>query len=338
MRRIVVVLMFFSPFWQMSALAQMVRDTAGNVPRWLVSIDTIKTKAQGLMEKNIQLMSERDSLTNEDRKSKEQIHDVQIKNEILKQLLKERHGRSDQQMQVEDLTNQIKAKKDQLKRRQQELVKVQKQADDIDRKVRLKMLKISDLKLRQKAESLKANMQNILRQQASLAKNDQGLVQDKQRLQQEKNNESALEKELADLKQTKAVSMTVDAGDIQSLALNLQTLIQQKEDLQKKNNADNNPAKEVPYQQLTLKKKELEDKIKEYEVQLDRLKNPAILGLWGEQQRKQIVHQMVEIDNHNAQLRQRITDLREDVSLLKKQVSRLERKVNFTQGSLDSKK
>ncbi len=322
----------------MSALAQMVRDTAGNVPRWLVSIDTIKTKAQGLMEKNIQLMSERDSLTNEDRKSKEQIHDVQIKNEILKQLLKERHGRSDQQMQVEDLTNQIKAKKDQLKRRQQELVKVQKQADDIDRKVRLKMLKISDLKLRQKAESLKANMQNILRQQASLAKNDQGLVQDKQRLQQEKNNESALEKELADLKQTKAVSMTVDAGDIQSLALNLQTLIQQKEDLQKKNNADNNPAKEVPYQQLTLKKKELEDKIKEYEVQLDRLKNPAILGLWGEQQRKQIVHQMVEIDNHNAQLRQRITDLREDVSLLKKQVSRLERKVNFTQGSLDSKK
>ena len=322
----------------MSALAQMVRDTAGNVPRWLVSIDTIKTKAQGLMEKNIQLMSERDSLTNEDRKSKEQIHDVQIKNEILKQLLKERHGRSDQQMQVEDLTNQIKAKKDQLKRRQQELVKVQKQADDIDRKVRIKMLKISDLKLRQKAESLKANMQNILRQQASLAKNDQGLVQDKQRLQQEKNNESALEKELADLKQTKAVSMTVDAGDIQSLALNLQTLIQQKEDLQKKNNADNNPAKEVPYQQLTLKKKELEDKIKEYEVQLDRLKNPAILGLWGEQQRKQIVHQMVEIDNHNAQLRQRITDLREDVSLLKKQVSRLERKVNFTQGSLDSKK
>src|SRR5207247_630507 len=135
--------------------------------------------------------------------------------------------------------------------------------------------------------------------------------------------EEDLKDQLEDL--TKAVQASaktpdVDPQEIAALEQKAQLLAKEKEDLQNRMNVDNSQINSRRYQQLTLRKKDLEDKIKQFEEQLNQLKEPEARGFISPGQKKQILHQMIQIDKHNGQLRQRIANLRDDVKVLREQV------------------
>ena len=48
--------------------------------------------------------------------------------------------------------------------------------------------------------------------------------------------------------------------------------------------------------------------------------------------RKKLIHDMVQTDARNNQMRDKIKELHEDIDVLKDQVARLERRVDFAQG------
>ena len=48
--------------------------------------------------------------------------------------------------------------------------------------------------------------------------------------------------------------------------------------------------------------------------------------------KKKLVHEMVQTDARNNQMRDKIKVLREDIDILRDQVARLERRVDFAQG------
>ena len=48
--------------------------------------------------------------------------------------------------------------------------------------------------------------------------------------------------------------------------------------------------------------------------------------------KKKLVHEMVQADARNNQVREKIKVLREDIDVLKDQVARLERRINFVKG------
>ena len=338
MQRILFVFIISFLFGQSLLWAQMPGEPIPNSPEWQLTLDVVKAKAQKLIQRNASLMAQHGALTDEYNKIQEQIRDVRLKNDALREFLKERHGQSDQQLHIEDLNNQIKAKRGQVQKQKQELLKVQKQAEEVKHKLDLKKLKTSEKDLERREQSLKANAERLLQQQAVVAQKDRELITLKEKLQKEKDVEDSLEKQLADLKAAQLPPPDpVNAAELRSLQMQLQMLAQKKEDLQKKNNVDNSQVKDQRYEQLFSKKQELESKIKEYEEQLNQLRNPNTFAFAGGQT-KQVLHQMIEIDKRNTQLRQRIKDLREDISVLKDQVNRLERKVKFNQDSSDYKK
>ena len=323
--------------WQGFALAQglpVSQDPAINTPQWQLTLDVIKAKAQVLIESNNKLMEEHNYLVEEKKKLKQGMSDWQTKNESLRQSLKERHGRSDQQVHMDDMTEQMKAKKLELKNQTEELARIQEDATELDRKIRLKTLKISQPQLKQKEQALQASAQKQLEQRSTIENNTE-FNQLKEKLQQEKDQEKALETQLQKLKKAKPAPVLADpdVGEIKSLQEKIKTLRKQKEDLQKKINADNNQAKVERFKQLSSKKQELEDKIKHIEDQLNDLRSMDALGQLGKQRQKQTLHRMIQVDSRNAQMRQKISDLHEDVAVLKEQINRLERKLQFTQGS-----
>ncbi len=137
-------------------------------------------------------------------------------------------------------------------------------------------------------------------------------------------------KQLEAVKRDKADVMQAGLKDEENLKLKqkqLETLLQQKEDLQKRANVDNSPIQFQHYQDLLQKKNALEAKIREFENELNVLKEPAILDELKDPQRKATLREMIDLDAKNARLRQKISNLKEDLTILKQQVHRLDRKL-----------
>ncbi|MEI7998183.1 MAG: hypothetical protein WCH62_01575 [Candidatus Omnitrophota bacterium] len=295
----------------MPAQGTVTEEPVMSVPEWQLTIDVIRAKAQSLMEENAKLIAEQSSLEAEYKKLQEQIRDWELKNETLRQLLKERRGRTDQQLHIDDLTRQVSMKKGEINNTQEKMFKLQKE-----------VAKVS-------SRNSKELKQIHLEQQ--LQKNELGEDHLKEKLQKNKAREKELEQQLDLLKRGQAAGQF--NKDSQLSQTQAEQLRKEKEDLQNLINVDNNQAKGERYHQLSLKKRQLEAKIKDFEVQLNQLKAQNSLGLSGNKKKKQLLHQMVQMDNRNNQMRQRITNLREDVVVLREQVSRFERKVNFVKNT-----
>ena len=291
------------------------------------------------MEKNGQLMQENSSVVKDYQQAKYDIRDVEAKNETLRQLLKERHGRNEQQMRIDELKEQAKVKEKDLNGLQKQLLEMQQEDSHVVQVIALRKLKASEIQLHLKVEASQDKTISVLKERTALD-NDEEFNQLKDKLQLEKDQEELLEKQLEELKadpKALALPQPPDEGQIKALQEKIKSLQAQKEGLQKQSNVDNNQTKFKRYNQLLTKKKELEDKIQEFEAQLNSFKDPQVLGLWDPKQKKQILHEMIRVDNENIQLRHKISNLGEDVSLLKVQVSRLERKANLAHGSLEHK-
>src|SRR3989338_6249995 len=109
---------------------------------WLLTLDTIKAESSRLMTQNTRLNADYHALLEEVDQLNASIEGQGGKNAALADFLKTRHGRSNQQVRIQELERQIKDQRDELKRRQRE------KGGELDRlRQELKVEKANEAKL-----------------------------------------------------------------------------------------------------------------------------------------------------------------------------------------------
>ncbi|MDE2028392.1 MAG: hypothetical protein KGK03_03580 [Candidatus Omnitrophica bacterium] len=158
--------------------------------------------------------------------------------------------------------------------------------------------------LKEQAHGLKRNLLDILPKLKQLQ--DQGAPQDEaglepwhKQLEDENRKEAVLTKQLKDLKST--------AMDPVAL-------------------------KDLRRQKLQERKEELETDINAYEMRLDELRTSALDALSWETRKKELVHEMAQVDARNNQMQGQVKVLQEDVAVLKSRVFLLQRQIISQKG------
>ena len=82
--------------------------------QWQMTLDVIKSKAQTLMVENNGLQVEYQQLTGQAQVIQKAIYEQQDKNAKTEHFLKQRHGRTDQQLRIEELTQTVNSKRQEL--------------------------------------------------------------------------------------------------------------------------------------------------------------------------------------------------------------------------------
>jgi len=317
------------------AYAQLPQEETVSTPdQWELTLDVIKSKAQSLMLENNGLQDQYHQLISQLQELEQAIYDQQYKNNQLEYFIKDRHGRSDQQMQLDELTQVLKAKKLKAQLIEEDLDNLKEKQAKLNANIQQLKYMISDLELREQAQRQKAQ-QEALKVQAA-AKIDQ-LAPWRQQLEDENKQEVLLQNQLNTLKTgDKTQQLNVDAifEENKQLAARLDFLR-----LQKMHHLTSSPKEEQSsinakrYIELKMRKEELVADINAYELRLDQLRGTSILSLSWPVQKKRLVHDMVRLDNRNNQMKENIKVLQEDIEVLRDEVSRLERRLNFARGN-----
>ncbi len=322
-----IILIYLCLCWApVTAWAQVVEDEpSADNEQWQLTFDVIKQRSQQLLEQNNALTAQYASLNSQAQTLVQSVNEQQAKNTKAEQFLKARGGRTDQQAKIEELNSRIKAQKSEIAAHEQEWAKLKKTAADSNRKANLKRLKIAEAELHDNAQALQDQAAQKIAL-PPLAPADDELTLLRKQLEQEKANEVTLEQQIKGSKQHKE-----DTGDLKA---RLEVLRRQKLDLEKQIlTGPSQQSNKDRYYEMSHKKAELESRIWDFEGRINSLKNPAIFGLSWATQKKKIIHDIVQSDARNTQLREKINTLREDIALLRDQVGKLERRVNFNQGA-----
>ncbi len=304
-----------------SALAQ---ESA--VAQWQLTLDVIKSKAQHLLDVNNQLTQEANTLSQQMQMLGQTIEQKRAGNDGMRQLLKERHGKTDQQIRIEELTKTLKAKKALLASRPRGISALQKEEAQLQRQIDAKKIKVSELET-----------QRNTAQQPPAPSVQEDLNGVRAQLEQEKANEVAIEQEVEDFKKGQNQQQANEGGLAQAnreLQSRLDVLRQQKaqQQAQPTGGQDNKER----YYELQRRKSELDDKIRDYERRIDQMKDSLVTDISWSAKKKKLIHDMVQKDARNQEMREKINDLREDVEILHDHVDKLERRVNL--GPSKSKK
>lgn len=168
------------------------------------------------------------------------------------------------------------------------------------------------------------------------SKNNDQLIQLRKQLEDESRQEVLLENELGALK-TGGTAQNSNQGAIEAenkqLEARLDMLRSQKPQHENLSSDEQlSQASARMYDKLKLRKDELEGKIYAYESRMDELRQSSLTALSWPLKKKKLVHDMVEMDARNNQMREKIKVLREDIDILKDQVARLERRLDFAKG------
>jgi len=329
-RLLIMILPFL--WWGFNAMAQ--DQAPGQMPmpeQWQLTLDGIKSKAQTLVIENNGLQFERQQLIAETHKLRQSINDQQYKNEQMSQYLKERHGRTDQQARIAQLTPLIEMKSQQARINEEQLENLQRKNSNLDQKIQQLKVTISDIQARQQVAQPEAQPSiNTVSPQE-----DDQLNQLRKELEDQSKQEVLLENELGDLKTgDKTQNLNVDAIEAENrqLEARLDLLRLQKVQYDKKSSDTQlSQASARMYDQLRMHKEELEAKIYAYELRMDQLRQSSLMAMSWPLKKKRLVHEMVQVDARNNQMQGKIKVLREDINVLKDQVAKLERQVNSAQ-------
>jgi hypothetical protein len=294
--------------WLGSDVKAQVPEEFSSMPeQWQLTLDVIKSKAQNLLVENNGLEVEYRQLIGQAQRLQRSIEGQQDKNGQLESLLNERHGRTDQQVRIEELTRDIQIK---------------------DQKAREYDQQFEELKRKLPRSRPKA--------QEEAPMNDQ-LGQLRKELEEETTQEVLLENALEALKAggSKAQDMTVGSieAENQELESRLDYLRLQK--LRHVNRSLFTPASRPDQREdgrFKERKRKLESQVYDYEERMEDLRRSYLMALSGPVEKKKLVHVMVELDARNDRIKDQIKVLHEDIDVLKDQVARLERRVNFAQG------
>ena len=316
------------------AYAQVTGEFAAVPAQWQLTLDVIKTKAQTLLVQNKELAAQHEDLQAQLAHTQDIINQQQAANASLRQLLKERNGRTDQQIALEQLKAQVKSIKNEAAGAQEKLSIWKKKLADLERKINLQKLKIAEVQLRQDQRDVQAKLGEAL--QAPSAINVEAAAQldeVRKQLEEAKAQEAMLENQIAALKDNKSALASHSGLDEENRVLGnrLESLRQQK--VQREKAAMQAKSASAVYKdryyQLKKHKALLEEQIRSYEVKASLMKKSIIdSNLPWPAQKKRMIHEMVQEDARNSQLREKITDIREDISILREGVTRMERRIS----------
>ena len=302
--KFVIILSLFCGAAQVRA--QEISGPSGVPDQWQLTLDVIKGKAQALLVQNNAIQAQHRQLAQQEQSLQQALKDQQNKREAMLLFLRERHGRTDQQVRLEELSQAVKTKKQQAKLLDEQLINLKK---------------------------IKENSPPPA--PAALALDSQ-LADLRQRLEEEKRQEVILENELNDLRSGgQSQNLNVDILEEQNkrLELRLKNLQEQQLLYQRASpHATLASSNQRKYEELKKRKDQLEVDIRAYETRMDQLKDSSLSSLSWPRQKKRLIHEMVQKDARNNQLRDKIKMLQEDVNILRDQVAKLERRVNFDQG------
>jgi chromosome segregation ATPase len=311
----IIVLLFWG--WGFDVKAQVSDELSSMPEQWQLSLDVIKSKAQTLMVENNGLQVEYRELSGEVQKLQQSIDDQQNKNDQMDRLIKARHGQTDQQARMDELTQVIKTKKQEIRIIDGQLEVLQKKLSEADRKIqRLKIM--------------------LTEKEGDQSPADDQLTQLRKRLEDEDKREAVLGNEWETLKaggQTHPINVDDIEAQNRELEATLNVLRLKKLQYQIKQ-----PATALAkinghkYDELKRRKEELEANIDAYESRLDDLRQSSLMSLSWTAKKKKLVHEMVLVDDRNNKIREKIKDVSEDIDVLKEQVAGLERRVDFVKG------
>ena len=291
-----------------------------------MTLDGIKSKAQSLMVENNGLQDERRQLLDQVRDLLRAINDQQNRNDQMSLLLKQRHGRTDQQLRIDELTQSIKSKSPQAKVLDEQLENLRRKKSDLERKVQLLSQTVANEDLRQQAERAQAVGSPVNPQE------DGQLTQLRQQLEDANKQEVLLADQLENLKTGgKSQSLSVDAIDEENKQLEARLDVLRLQKLQHERRISDVQLAQANvrmYEKLRIRKDQLEASINAYGSRLDELRESSLMALSWPLKKKKLVHELVQTDAHNNQIREKIKELREDIGILKDQVAKLERKVD----------
>lgn len=300
--------------------------------QWQLTLDGIKSKAQSLIIENNGLQLEYQQLTGQVQNLQQSISQQQYKNEQINRFLKERHGQTDQQMRTEELTQGIKRKSQEARSSEEQLENLNRKQSGLDRKIKLLQYSISDMELHQQEEK----QEDKPSQNTVILPVDDQLSQLRKQLEDESTQEVLLENELGALKTgDKTQNLNVDAinSENKQLEAHLDILrLQKLQHEEKSSDTQLSQANARMYEKLKRRKEQLEASIYAYESRMDELKQSSLMALSWPLKKKKLVHEMVQVDGRNNQMRDKIKGLREDIDILRDQVAKLERRVDFVQG------
>lgn len=329
-RKFVIILGFL--WWATDGRAQAPSDLPSMPQQWQLTLDVIKARAQRLLIQNNDIQVEYRQLVEQAQKLRQAIKYEQDKNEAMLLFLKERHNRTDQQVRIDQLNEAVKTKRQQAKISEEQLENLKKKQADLANQIQLQRRRISDIQLHQANQ----NQGNPSLKPPVVPAVDGQLTDLRNRLEEENKQEVILENSWNTLKSGgQSQNLNVDTIEEQNkqLALRLKDLQEQKlQHPSKSANAALALANQKKYDELKKRKDQLEADINSYETRIDQLKDSSILTLSWPLQKKKLIHEMVQMDAHNNQLREKIKMLREDVDVLRDQVAKFERRVNFIQG------
>jgi len=299
MRAYQFIIILFFLCWAFDVRAQ---ESEQPMPeQWQMTVEGIKSQAKALMVVNNGLQDEHQQLTDQVQKLQQSINERQDKNDQLAQLLKEMHGRTGQQLHIEELTKMVKTK-------------------------------------RQEARTIEERWKALQRPQGTGTLRGDDLNGWRKQLEDENKQEVMLENELTALKTaSKSQNMNEAALQTQNKKLEARLSVLQLLKLQHmKGYSDKQLAQDnvLMYDQLKKRKDQLEANISVYESRMDELRESSVMALSWTLQRKKLIHNLVQTDTRNNKIRDKIKVLREDIDVLRDQVAKLERRVNAVKGQV----
>jgi len=294
-------------------------------------LDVIKSKAQSLMIENNNLQGAYQQYIAEKEKLQQAVDAQQYRNEQMSRYLEKQHGRTDQEVRMDELLQGIKVKRGQVHEYSQQMGNLQWKKSEIDRKLQQLKYTISDIEIHQ--QTLKQEAQPIVQTQAPV---DDQLAQLRKQLEGQNKQEVILENEWNVLKNGgQSQHLNADAIDEENKQLEAKLNVLQLEKIRyERRSADTQlvQASSRMYEKLKKQKDQLEENINAYEMRLEQLRESTLTALSWPLKKKKLIHEMVQDDAHNNQIRDKIKVLQEDIGILKDQVAKLERRVDFVQG------
>jgi hypothetical protein len=310
----------------------MPQEISSMPEQWQLTLDVIKSKAQTLLIENNGLVVKYQQLVSQAQEIKQAISIQQNKNEQMSVFLSQRHGRGDQQLRIEELSRIVRMKKQDSTVLNEKLTGLTKKKSLMDQNIQRLKYAISDIELHNQAQQQKIQTP----QGTTQAQSQDQLTELRKQLEEANKQEVLLENQLGALKTgDKTQHLNVDAVEEENRKLEAQLDILRLQKLHhEKQSSDTTLAQANArmYGQLRRRKEQLEASIYAYEMRMDQLRESSLVALSWPLKKKRLVHEMVQKDAHNNQMRDKIKDLREDIEVLRDQVAKLERRVDFSQG------
>ncbi len=288
--------------------------SAAALEQWKSGVDAIRGQMDVLIRQNDQLTQVYDQERSQEQQLLREIEEQRQKVEALKEYLRKREGKTDQDLRVDALNGELRIKRMQMDKILLEYKTSHAKAQDVLDRVESKRMKISayDLKPTEPAVEKKAVE----------PRKDPALEALRAEYQRQKASEARLEAGMDPARESS------DALEIKQLEVRVAALTEQKAQLMKKPLAEDHSADKLNLMQT--KKDELEKKIRAFESRIESLKSTSVVsGSWAAA-RKEMVRAVVQGDARNKKLANEIKELKENIALLRSQIGVLEKRVLFS--------